>query len=261
MATKKVTSAPLQMPSKNPSTSIAVKKPTSSALVSLKEQMARDLEVLKGKTLPATGNAIRIGQDKMFTLPDGTKTPGPIDLVVVDFCTTHALYPGAFDPKNIVPPVCFAIGDNPGSMVPSANSPELQSEGCTACPMNQFNTAATGGGKACKNARKLAVLPPDSTMDTPIWTLSVSATALKGFDGLVNSVARQFQVPPYGVVVSVSFDPNQTYASLVFGDPRPNENVEIAYARRVEAAEMLAVEPDVSSYVPVVKKPLPARRK
>ena len=258
MATK---SAPLKKATGFASTSVAVKKPPSSALVSIKEQMARDLEVLKNKTVPASGNSIRVTQDKQFILPDGTKTPGPIDIIIVDFCTVHSLYSGAFDPKNITPPVCFAIGDNPGSMVPSANSPEKQSDGCTACPMNQYNTASIGAGKACKNTRKLAVLPPDASMDDPLWTLSVSATALKGYDAYVNSIARQFQVPPYGVITSVSFDPNQTYGTLIFSDPRPNENVEIAYARRAEAAEALAVEPDVSSYVPVVKKAMPARRK
>lgn len=146
-------------------------------------------------------------------------------------------------------------------MTPSKNSPELQSDACGACPMNQYETAAIGKGKACKNARRLAVLPPDADADTPLWILEVSSTALKGFDGFVSSVARQFVVPPYGVVVSVSFNPNETFASLVFNDPRPNENVEIAYSRRAEAVDLLKAEPDVSSYVPVVKKPMPARRK
>jgi hypothetical protein len=258
MATK---SAALKATPSKPSTSVAVKKPSSSALVSIKEQMALDLAALAEKTAPASGNTIQCSQDKMFTLPNGTKTAGPIDLVIVDFCTQHTLYPGAFDPKNIVPPICFAIGSNPSAMVPSKNSPELQSDACGACPMNQYESAAVGKGKACKNSRKLAVLPPDASADDPIWILNVSPTALKGFDAFVSSVARQFVVPPYGVVVSVSFDPNQTYASLVFNDPRPNENVEVAYSRRAEAADLLKAEPDVSGYVPLVKKPTPARRK
>jgi hypothetical protein len=257
MATK---SAALKSVSKDASTSVAVKKPTSSALVSIKEQMAKDLALIAGMTAPATGNNIRITQDKKFIMPDGTKTEGPIDLVIVDFCTTHAMYPGAFDPKNITPPVCFAIGANPTAMVPSKNSPELQSDACGACPMNQYESAAVGKGKACKNSRTLAVLLPDADADTPLLKLSVSATALKGFDAFVAGVARQFTVPPYGVIVSVGFNPNETYGSLVFSDPRPNQNVEVAYTRRAEAADMLKIEPDVSAYVPLVKKPMAKRR-
>lgn len=258
MATAKT--AALKSTPKNAATSVAVKKPTSSALVSIKEQMARDLALVAGMTNPASGNVIRCTQDKKFIMPDGTKTEGPIDLVIVDFCTTHALYPGAFDPKNIVPPVCFAIGANPTAMVPSKNSPELQSDACGACPMNQYESAAQGKGKACKNSRLLAVLDPEADADSPMYKLSVSATALKGFDAFVAGVARQFVVPPYGVIVTVGFNPNETYGSLVFSDPRPNENVEVAYSRRQEAAEMLKTEPDVSSYVPLVKKPMPKRR-
>lgn len=258
MATTKT--AALKSTPKNASTSVAVKKPTSSAMVSIKEQMARDLALVAGMTNPASGINIQVGQDKKFTLPDGTKTEGPIDLVIVDFCTVHSLYPGAYDKNNIVPPVCFAIGSNPTAMVPSKNSPELQSEACGACPMNQYESAAIGKGKACKNSRVLAVLPPTADADTPLWKLSVSATALKGFDSFVAGVARQFVVPPYGVVVSVGFNDAFDYPSLVFSDPRPNENVEVAYSRRQEAADLLKIEPDVSAYVPLVKKPMPKRR-
>jgi hypothetical protein len=257
MATKSATLKNIP-PSK--STSVAVKKPSSTALVSIKEQMAKDLALIAGMTAPASGNSIQVGQDKKFTLPNGTKTEGPIDLIIVDFCTAHMLYAGTFDKNNITPPICFAIGSNPTAMVPSKNSPELQNDACSACPMNQYESAATGKGKACKNSRTLAVLPPDADADTPLWKLSVSATALKGFDSFVAGVARQFTVPPYGVVVSVSFSDAHDYPSLVFSDPRPNEDVEVAYSRRAEAADMLKTEPDVSKYVPLVKKPMPKRR-
>jgi hypothetical protein len=256
MATK---SAALKITPPSKSTSVAVKKPSSTALVSIKEQMAKDLALIAGMTAPASGNKINV-KGKVFTLPDGRKTPDPIELVIVDFCTAHDLYPGGYDEKNLVPPICFAIGSNPTTMVPSKNSPELQSDGCGACPMNQYESAATGGGKACKNSRILAVLPPDADADTPLWKLHVSATALKGFDSFVAGVARQFTVPPYGVIVTVSFDDGVAYPKLVFGDPRPNENVEVAYSRRAEAADMLKLEPDVSKYVPLVKKPMPKRR-
>ena len=93
-------------------------------------------------------------------------------------------------------------------------------------------------------------------------TNTTSATANKGFDGFVSSVSRIFQMPPIGVIATVSFDPNETYAKLVFSDPQPNPNVATHFGRQEEAKAMLAVEPDVSSFVktPPACGKAPARR-
>ena len=248
MVTKaKVVSAPAAVKPKAASTAVAVKK-TGSNIVSIQEAMKAQLAALADKTAPASGNSIRVTQDKHFMLPDGTKTPGPLQLVVVEFSSKNSFYKGKFDPKAIVPPVCFAVGSNPLKMVPSDKSPEKQSANCQECPMNQFGS--DGDGKACKNSRVLAVLPPDADKNTPMWLLATSPTANKGFDGFVNSVARIFQMPPVGVVATVGFDNSVTYAKLVFSDPQPNPNLELCFSRQAEAQAMLAIEPDVSQYKP-----------
>ena len=230
---------------KKTGTAVAVKK--SANIVSIQDQLRAQAAAVSEKTAPASGSAIRITQDKQFILPDGTKTPGPLELVIVDFTSKNSFYEGSYDPKNITPPACFAIGTNPLKLVPSANAPLSQSTDCTSCPNNQFGSA--GAGKACKNSRVLAVLPPDATADTPLWTLTTSPTANKGFDAYVKSVANVFQMPPVGVVTTVSLDENQTYATLTFGNAQPNENVGEHFARQNEAKEMLATEPDVSGFV------------
>jgi hypothetical protein len=200
------------------------------------------------RTQPATGNKITLSNSKTFELPDGTKSDGPLELVIVDFVSKNMFYTADYDPKEVSPPACFAIGTNPLKLAPSNNSPLKQSEECAGCAMNQFGTDKRGNGKACKNTRWLAVMPPEADEDTPIWFLSVSPTALKGFDGYVSSIARQFNMPPISVVTSVSFDQNTDYAKLVFGNPVPNENLTTHFARQGEAREMLMQEPDVSGY-------------
>ena len=62
-------------------------------------------------------------------------------------------------------------------------------------------------------------------------------------------------MPPVGVVATVGFDTNETYAKLVFSDPQPNPHLGVHFGRQEEARAMLAVEPDVSSYVAAVKAP------
>jgi len=231
------------------STAVAVKKPSSANLVSIKEAMAAQLAALSDKTAPPGGNQIRTTQDKKFILPDGSKIDGPLQLVIIDFATQHRFYAGKFDAKAIVPPNCFAVGTNPLKMVMSKNSPEPQAHdgNCSTCAMNQFGS--DGDGKACKNSRMLAVLPPDADADTPMWLLGVSPTALKGFDGFVTSVARVFQTPPIGVVATVGFDDSVTYARLVFSDPQINVNLGDHFGRQAEAKELLMAEPDVSKFV------------
>lgn len=253
-------SAALKKDTGTATTSVAVRKPTSGAIVSIQDTLRAQAAALNERTQPASGNKIRLSKGK-FTLPDGTETAGPLELIVVDFTTVHKFYEGKYDPKNITPPACFAIGQNPKQMTPSDNSPNKQCDSCQGCPMNEFGS--DGNGKACKNGRLLAVLPPDADADTEMWLLEVSPTAIKGFDGYVNSVARLYQMPPVGVVTTVSLDEQSDFPKLVFTNPQPNANLEVAFARQEEAKEKLAVEPDVSGYQPINKAPArktPGRR-
>jgi hypothetical protein len=245
---------------KKTSTAVAVKKPAAGGLVSVQEMMKAQLAALANKTAPASGNSIRVTQDKQFVLPDGTKTRGPIQVVVVDFTSRNEYYDGEFDKENISPPACFAIGDNPKALIASDNSPDKQCEDCNSCPMNAFGSR--GKGKACKNTRVLAVMQPDAEKDDPLWTLKVSPTGIKGWDSYAQSVGRQFGVPPAGVVTTVSFDDNSDYPSLKFSEPEINENAAVAMSRLEDAKAMLAAEPDVSQYAKPVKvvKQTPARK-
>lgn len=243
-------------------TAVAVVKKTSGAVVNIQDMLRKQAEAMSERTSPASGISIRVTQDKQFSLPDGQKTD-ELEVVIVDFVARNEFYEGAYDKDNMSPPACFAIGVAPNKLVASDNSPQKQADTCAECPMNAFGSA--GKGKACKNGRVLAVLPVDADENTPIWLLKVSPTALKGFDGYVQGVARTFQTPPVGVVTKVSFDPNVTYASLRFSDATPNENLAAHFARQTEAKELLEQEPDVSGYeapkpVKAMARKAPVRR-
>lgn len=227
------------------STAVAVKKPNAGAVVNIQEALAAQVAAMNERTAPASGISIRVTQDKQFALPNGQKTT-ELDLVIVDFIARNDFYEGAYDKNNITPPACFAIGTNPVKLVPSPNSPARQADTCAECPMNAFGS--DGAGKACKNGRMLAVLPPDADEDTPMWTLKVSPTALKAFDSYVQAVARTFQTPPVGVVTHVSFNEALDYASLVFGDAQPNTNLGAHFSRQAEARELLNQEPDLTQF-------------
>lgn len=254
------TKAPAKTPAKktaSTSTAVAVKKP-SGGVVNIQEQLRAQAAAMADRTAPASGISIRTTQDKKFNTPDG-QTVEELNLVVVDFVARNEFYEGKFDSKNIVPPVCVAVGANPQKLIPIASSPQKQADSCAECPMNQFGS--DGDGKACKNARVLAVLPADGDGDEPLWLLKVSPTALKGFDAFVRNVASTFQAPPVAVKVKVSFDDSVSYARLKFTDVEPNDDVGAHFARQEEAQKLLAQEPDMTPReAPAKATKAPARR-
>lgn len=247
-AGKPTAAAKSAAPKAGPGTAVALKK-SSGALVDIQAAMKAELAALGDRIQPAGGDKINL-KGKEFSLPDGSKCD-VLDVVIVDFMAVNNFYEGKYDKDNIVPPTCFAIGQIPTNLVPSDNAPVRQSDACSSCPMNQFGSE--GNGKACKNQRRLAVLPPDADADTPLWIIDVSPTGLKSFDGYVRSASSKFGVTPIGLITQITFDENSDYPSLRFGDPRPNENVAVHWARRGEALERLTQEPDVSGYVEPVK--------
>lgn len=240
------------MATKKTSTAVAVKK-TGTGMVSIQDRIRALAEQNKDKIAPAGGNVIRIGQDKTITVP-GQGEMNEVDLVIVDFLSTQNFYPDGFDPKNLVPPDCFAIGSNPQKLVPSPNSPNIQvdlkkGQGCNECKQFQWGSDPKGDGKACKSGRKLAVLPAqDDTPDsTPLMQLNVSPTGLKGFDGLVAGFNRIGTIP-VAMAVHVDCNPAMKYPSLRFSNPQPNPHLEEHIDRLDEAKTLLSSEPDVTGW-------------
>lgn len=245
---------------KSPSTAVAVKQ--STAVVDIQAMLKANREALDGRTASATGNAIKTN-GKMFTFPDGRKTP-TADLVVVDFVSRNEFYDRDYDRDAIVPPACFAIGTVIKALAPSDNSPVKQADACAECPMNEFGSK--GKGKACSNCYLLAVLPPDADETTPIYTLKVSPTGRKSFESFIAGM-KNIQSSPVENIVTVSFNDAVDYPQVSFDDVLPNDNVGAHIVRMKEAKAVLAQEPDTSSYAPVApaskagtRRPAVARR-
>lgn len=243
---------------KKPGTAVAVKK-TGGAVVdanAIREQLRKQAEEMSNRTAPPTGRKIMPGNDKMFKLPDGSKV-SELRAVIVDFVTVHNFYERPFDPKNIMPPGCFAVGINPKDMAPLKESPNLQADNCQDCPMNVFGS--DGDGKACKNGRRLALLPlndagNDVDAEADMLILDVSPTALKGFDAYVQSLQRTYQLPPAAFSTNITMDPNTEYAKVMFGDPEPVTSLGEVVARQAEARDLLMAPPDFSQWKPVETK-------
>lgn len=237
--------------------SVKAAKAAKTAIVPAKVQLPADVQAqieadvaaLAGKLAAPTGKAIQVTQSKKFRFPDGTECDS-FKGIITAFVSHNAYYEGDFDPKNIVPPNCFAIGvvanDN---LHRSDNAPDPQTEdgetACAGCWANQWKSAAKGNGKACKNSIKVAVLCEDGETRP----LSISSTALKAFGDYVRDVVKAFSVLPYGVLTEFYFAPSD-FSSVRCGNPIKlnDEQLALAMYGREDALAMLSVEPDTSAF-------------
>lgn len=218
-------------------------KRANTNIVDIKKQLQAEAAGISDNIGSPETNAIKI-KDKVFTMPDGTIIQDSLDVVVVDFVSRNNYYEGKWDPKNPEPPACYAIGKVVKALVPSKQAADVQVRGgksCDECPMNQWGS--DGDGKACKNTRLIAVVLPDDA-EKKLYTMSIPPTAIKSFDGFVGSVAKLFELPPIGVVATITFHQDKSYPLPLFGDVRPNEHIQDDFAFRPDAETMLMAEVD-----------------
>jgi len=221
---------------------------TGKSLIDIKAEMKKQVDLIKTKINAPSGDFIKVQQDKKFKMPDGAVAGGPLSVVILDFVSANYFYDRPYKEGEIVSPACFAINESPDLMKPSEKAPDKQAEACKVCPNDQFGSS--GRGKACTNTRLLAVTTPDDDVNSPIYLLKVSPTGIKAFDAYVKTVEAQFELPPIGVVTEIYFAPDSKWASLRFGNPTLNKNLEVHFNRQKTAKDRLLTEPDVSQYTP-----------
>lgn len=216
-----------------------------SAVLDIRAQLRAELEAQKGRVAPPTGNRIST-KGKMFTFPDGKTSAGPIDLIILDWRITHQLLP-PYNPSKFSPPSCWAISKTVDGAAPSDKVFDPKCDACVNCANNQFGSSPVGKGKACKEQRRLAVVPADATESTQVLILDVSPTGIKSFDGYVDRLRSTREMIPLQVITSVAFDPSQAYPTLLFGNPQPvDDDAQLAVLMNLRKAAESALdrEPD-----------------
>lgn len=211
--------------------------------VSIEDQIKKDLAAQQGQLGALPSNKISLNE-KQFTLPDGQKSPGPMEVIVLDFIWFMVHYPGVYNSNNPQQPNCFAIGrDKPDSRLlkPYEGVAEPQGETCSEkdCPKNEWKSSPTSGGKACKNQRRLIVVPPDFDEETEVMTMYVSPGGLKNFDAYVSRLKNEHGIMPIQAVTKVQFDANQSYPLLQFSFVGKHDNLNLAWGLKERSQDIL----------------------
>ena len=171
-----------------------------------------------------------------------------IDCVILAAPIERQYYSGRFDPDNPRPPVCFALSRDPRDMVPSPASEDQQHQTCKGCPMDEWGSSEVSTkGKACKETRRLILLPvdaiesADSVKTSDIACLRPPVTSVKAFSTYTQTVAAAHSTPLFGVVTKIKVVPDaKTQFKLSFRAVNP-VNLEVMTALMERADHELAV--------------------
>lgn len=155
-----------------------------------------------------------------------------LDVIIIDAVNENALYEGAYDSDNPTAPVCFSFSRGTEEQIPHPDSTKKQHDTCKGCPQNEFGSAERGKGKACKNIRRLAMIPADTlTVEAvqagEIAFMKLPVTSVANWGTYVNTLKAVHGIPPFAIITTVSAvpDPKSQYkvtftpgAKIVDGD-------------------------------------------
>lgn len=189
----------------------ATKKP-GTAVAKWDEELAKLAELSTGiEASVGTGGQYIKTRGGQLEYNGGIIPNATMNVIILDHVLENAYYSGRYDPDNPAPPSCFALGRDDKDMAPHEESESPEHDACAGCPMNQFGSADTGRGKACKNIRRLALLPEDALEDIgaaePAY-LKVPVTSIKEWAGYIRQLNDTLKRPPLGVITEISLKPH-----------------------------------------------------
>lgn len=184
----------------------------ANEVVSWQEEMAKAAVAVAETERPSVSNiSLKAG---MMTIGGQPIVGNKLECVVILSVFENQYFPNPYDPDNIVPPECFAFSVTGEEMVPDPAARDKQNPHCDGCPQSEWGSApGKSRGKACKEKRKLALLPVDQvekgkakTAEMAVITLPVMS--VKNWSNYVNYVAAEYRRPPWGVVCEISTQPD-----------------------------------------------------
>lgn len=223
------------------------------SMADVEKLMEEDVEEESSRAVAGEGNFISI-KGGSFTY-QGADIGEEMEVVIVDFANENSYYDGPYNPDEPSSPACWSVSkDKSIDMVPSQDSPKLQCEDCASCWANEYGSADTGRGKACKNSIRLAVVSQDDfdNLDAAeVAFIRVPPTSTKNFNKMSNGVRKVHKRPMYGIISRIKFDDNADYETLLFEPVEPIGDPAVIMGLkelRGRIEDDILMEPDPSNY-------------
>lgn len=220
-------------------------------LTNWQEELAKSAKEVASRERPATA---QIGTRAGVLMYQGQQIPGNnLDCIIIATATEYRYDTKPFDPNNITPPDCFSLSITGEDMVPSDKSVAIQAESCDLCPHSRWAPNPKRPGKnhkACKEKRRLALLPADvlktgNFKTAELAVLSIPTTSVKNWGTFVNGLNAEYGRPPWAMVANVAARPhpvNQFEINFKSVAQIPDEYL-AAIRDRITAAEEILLTP------------------
>lgn len=233
-------------------------EPEGKALTTWEERMAKaakDVAKLERPSLSTISLRSGIMQINQVPVP-GNK----LLCVIVASAFENQYYDKPFNPDVKENPVCFALSAEGKDMVPYEGSLKKQNEVCVTCPQLKWGSdpKPNSKGKACKQKRRLAILPHAALEDGNVKTaemavITLPVTSGKNWANYANRTSSEVARPPWGVLTEISVHPHQKNQFEVKFDLKAVVNekyLEDVYSRIEPALVVLLTPYDTSQQAP-----------
>lgn len=239
---------------------MTTKKPDEDVVAEQTKELANYDEMLAAMAKKATAiekpTTSNVGTKAGILTLNGDPVGPDNKLSVIVIASTHAnlYYEGKYDENNPTNPVCYAYSEDGENMAPHPKSSKPQHTDCATCQWNQWESAATGRGKACKNTRRLALIPADTTVEdlktAEIATMQLPVTSVKIWAQYVNKLSTLFARPPLGVYTTIGSVPDRdtTFKLTFLNGPLVDVSMIMPLVQKAEAVQELlerVYEPNV----------------
>jgi hypothetical protein len=211
-------------------------KQTGTEIVDWEAEMRAQAQVAAEAQRSAGGGgkffSIKAGQ---LTFDENPLPGNQMAVIILADVMENSWYEGAYDPSTPASPKCFAFGHDEEDMEPHEAVDQdpyfaRQNPQCHDCPRNEWGSADTGRGKACKNVMRLALIPAGqykqkgSGRNAPLELelfdeeshfskaevafLKLPVMSVRNYSKYVKAIAADLGRPPHGVITNIYIEPD-----------------------------------------------------
>lgn len=220
---------------------MARKKTKSTAVAKYDDQLAAMAAAAAEQEANTGGGTFFSIRGGTLKLNDSPLPNNEMAVIIVDSVLENTYYEGDFNSDDPQAPVCFAFGRSDDDIAPHESVKRKQAPTCSECSHAEWGSADRGRGKACRNRRRLALIPageidrngdfeaeenPKHFADAAVAYLALPPTSINGFGAYVKKVAATLQRPPFAVFTKIRVVPDEktqlkVLFDLIDGVPAP----------------------------------------
>jgi hypothetical protein len=232
----------------------------ATAMVKWDEELAREAELAAGMEASTAAGQFFSLKNGVLSWNDAPLPNNQMGAIILDAVLENVMYEGKYDPDEPAGPVCFAFGRDDKTMSPHKVAVEAGTamEGpCQTCPKNEWGSADIGKGKACRNTRRLALIPAGTFNQngkfepfeeeehfetTPLGYMKLPVTSVKGYGSFVTQVAGTLKIPTWALMTKVKVAQDSKTQFKVTFEPIskvPNHLIGILKKRNEDAKALI----------------------